>query len=159
MTLELVPATPEIRAACFASPGNLEAMLGLAVPDEWPMFPEAFDGSFPYDPEWPPFLFVDRDLNALVGNGGYVGPPSPEGEAEIGYEIAPAFRGRGYATRAVELLLQRAFSDAAVGAVVAHTLPEKNASNAVLAKGGFAFDGEVDPGNGEVVWRWVRRRP
>jgi hypothetical protein len=42
--------------------------------------------------------------------------------------------------------------------VVAHTLPEENASNRALRSGGFEFAGEVsDPEDG-LVWRWEKRR-
>lgn len=155
MKVELVPVTPEIRAACSASPQNLKVLLGLDVPERWPEFPEAFDVSFPFNEEWPGFLFVDRAVNSVVGNGGYAGPPDASGEVEIGYEVAPAFRNKGYATDVVRLLLERAFQHAAVKAVVAHTLPERNASNAVLAKSNFVFERAVDHGNDGSVWRWV----
>ncbi|MFT4099732.1 MAG: GNAT family N-acetyltransferase [Burkholderiaceae bacterium] len=71
-------------------------------------------------------------------------------------EIAPAFRNKGYATGAVHLILERAFQHAAVQSVVAHTLPEKNASNAVLSKSKFVFERVVDHGADGSVWRWVR---
>jgi len=38
--------------------------------------------------------------------------------------------------------------------VIAHTLPEKNASNRVLEKVGFAFDGSVKDDD-ETVWRFA----
>jgi hypothetical protein len=42
--------------------------------------------------------------------------------------------------------------------VVAHTLPERNASNRVLHEVGFRFDGE-DREDGELVWRYAPIRP
>ncbi|MEX5212939.1 MAG: GNAT family N-acetyltransferase [Nitrospiraceae bacterium] len=157
MTVELVPVTPDIREACSESPKNLEVLLGLNVPEHWPEFPEAFDASFPFNKEWPSFLFVDRTINSVVGNGGYVGPPDTSGEVEIGFEVAPVFRNSGYATGAVHLLLKRAFQYPAVKSVVAYTLPEKNASNSVLSKSKFVFDKVVDHGADGSVWRWVCR--
>ncbi len=157
MTLELIPVTVDIRAACAEGPERLTALLGLGVPEGWPEFPEAFDPSFPCNDEWPGFLFIDRARRTVVGNGGYAGPPNLEGEVEIGYEVAPAFRGSGYATGAVRLLLERAFQDGAVKQVVAHTLPEKNASNAVLVKSNFVLDKVIDHGDDGSVWRWVCR--
>lgn len=157
MKVELVPVTSDIRTACSENPKNLEVLLGLDVPDHWPEFPEAFDASFPVNEEWPGFLFVDRTINSVVGNGGYAGPPDTSGDVEIGYEIAPVFRNQGYATDAIHLLLQRAFRHAEVNSVVAHTLPERNASNAVLSKSKFIFDKVVDHGADGSVWRWVHR--
>jgi ribosomal-protein-alanine N-acetyltransferase len=45
-----------------------------------------------------------------------------------------------------------------VTTVVAHTLPEWNASNRVLEKTGFRLDGEAAE-DGEVVWRFSHARP
>ena len=45
-----------------------------------------------------------------------------------------------------------------VTAVIAHTLPERNASNRVLEKAGFQFEAEAQE-DGEVVWRFSRTRP
>ena len=52
-------------------------------------------------------------------------------------------------------MLAEAFSEPTVTAVIAHTLPERNASTRVLEKAGFRFDGD-DQEEGEYVWRWVR---
>jgi len=41
--------------------------------------------------------------------------------------------------------------------VIAHTLPERNASNHVLEKLGFVFDGEVHEDD-DVVWRFKLAR-
>jgi hypothetical protein len=44
-----------------------------------------------------------------------------------------------------------------VRTVIAHTLPEENASTRALRGNGFAHAGEViDPEDGRV-WRWERR--
>ena len=50
-------------------------------------------------------------------------------------------------------MLAEAFSDEAVTAVIAHTLPEPNASNHILEKLGFVFDGQVHEDD-DVVWRF-----
>lgn len=55
--------------------------------------------------------------------------------------------------------LAEAFADERVTKVIAHTLPERNASTRVLEKTGFSYDGEIAE-NGEVVWRyWIRGSP
>lgn len=154
--IEMLPVTADIRKACSESPGRLTWLLGLHVPAHWPEFPQAFSPAFPNDEFWPGFLFVDPLLETIVGNGGYVGPPDASGAVEIGYEIASAYRNRGYATHAVHMLVDRAFRHAEVESIVAHTLPEKNASGAVLRKSGFRFTGVVTNGKSGIVWRWVR---
>jgi ribosomal-protein-alanine N-acetyltransferase len=51
-----------------------------------------------------------------------------------------------------------AFADPQVTAAIAHTLAERNASNRVLEKAGFSYDGEAREG-GEAVWRYRLQRP
>lgn len=51
-------------------------------------------------------------------------------------------------------LVQLASGSSTVRRVIAHTLPETNASTRVLEKLGMTFVGEVmDPEDGQV-WRW-----
>lgn len=103
-------------------------------------------------PEWLSYLFIDPDTSALIGLGGFKGPPAG-GAVEIGYGIAPARRRRGCATEAARQLVARA---AAAGAttVLAHTLPEANPSTRVLTSLGFTRVGTVlDPDDGPI-WRW-----
>jgi len=92
------------------------------------------------------------DPSELVGWGGFKGPPE-NGVVEVGFEIAEARRGRGLATAATQAMLTEAFADELVRAVIAHTLPERNASNRVLEKAGFRFAGEAQEDD-EVVWRF-----
>jgi RimJ/RimL family protein N-acetyltransferase len=93
----------------------------------------------------------------LVGWGGFKGPPR-DGVVELGYEIAESRRERGLATAAVRAMLAEAFADDRVEAVIAHTLPERNASNRVLEKAGFRFDGDGREGD-RAVWRYRLPRP
>jgi ribosomal-protein-alanine N-acetyltransferase len=55
-------------------------------------------------------------------------------------------------------MVAEAWSDEQVMSVVAHTLPERNASNRVLEKVGFSYDGD-DREDGQLVWRYVLIRP
>ena len=99
------------------------------------------------------------DGNVLVGSGGYKGPPTEQGMVEIGYEIAEAYRGRGFATEMAQLLVQKALEAPEVQLVQAHTLAEENASVKVLRKCGFQHVETLsDPDEGDV-WRWELKRP
>ena len=93
----------------------------------------------------------------LIGWGGFKGAPDG-GAVEIGYEVAESRRGRGLATAAAQAMVAEAFADEQVMRVIAHTLPERNASNRVLHKVGFSYDGE-DREDGELVWRYALIRP
>jgi ribosomal-protein-alanine N-acetyltransferase len=129
---------------------------GIPVEAGWAGFPEALpillDAARAEVPgEWGPQLFFDDD-GALVGNGGWKGPPE-QGTAELGYAVAPSRQRRGIATAVVRELIQRA-GRAGLSAVSAHTLAEENASTKVLQRCGFTRTAELmDPDEGPV-WRW-----
>ena len=109
------------------------------------------------DPEtsWGPRFFVAGDPPELVGWGGFKGAPR-DGVVELGYEIAESRRERGLATAATRAMVAEAFADDRVEQVIAHTLAERNASNRVLEKVGFRFDGEAREGD-TAVWRFLLR--
>lgn len=78
---------------------------------------------------------------ALVGAGGYFGPPDAEGIVEIGYSVLPEWRRMGYASELVRALLERAFGQAQVTKVIAHTTEANPASIGVLLRCGFVAVG------------------
>lgn len=103
------------------------------------------------------FALVHRETGATVGQGAFKSAPTADGTVEIAYGIDPDHRCKGYATEAATALTAFAFESGLVQTVVAHTLPEPNASTRVLTKTGFSFVGEViDPEDG-LVWRWEKR--
>ncbi|ROO62661.1 RimJ/RimL family protein N-acetyltransferase [Micromonospora sp. Llam0] len=67
---------------------------------------------------------------------------SPElGEAMIGYSLLPQWRGRGYTARAVRLLARWIFANTAVARLAAGALPSNVASQRVLERAGFQYEG------------------
>ncbi len=92
-----------------------------------------------------------------VALGAFKSAPDGVGTVEIAYMTFPAHEGNGYARAMVPSLYGMAIEHGA-SLVIAHTLPEENASNRALRSSGFAFAGEVsDPEDG-LVWRWEKRR-
>ncbi|TYB70200.1 GNAT family N-acetyltransferase [Nonomuraea sp. PA05] len=87
------------------------------------------------------------------------------GQAMIGYSLLPAFRGRGFMTRAVRLLADWAFARTALHRIVAGTDVDNTASHAVLERTGFRREGvhkEFLPrpdGTRADDLQWVRTRP
>lgn len=67
-----------------------------------------------------------------------VGPPQI---ANIGYGVLPAFRGRGYTSRALRLLIDWAFGPGNFARLELGTKPGNLASQRSAAGGGFVFDG------------------
>ncbi|WP_457252705.1 GNAT family N-acetyltransferase [Pedococcus sp. P5_B7] len=67
---------------------------------------------------------------------GLAAPPA-ERAVEIGYEVAPEFRGRGFGVAAARALVEWAVSTGEVDHVTAHTLPGPKPSTDVLVSLGF----------------------
>jgi ribosomal-protein-alanine N-acetyltransferase len=100
------------------------------------------------------FGIVELATGAEVGSCGFKAPPDESGSVEIAYGIRPEHQGKGFATEAARAMVEYAVSSGEVRKVIAHTLPEKNASGRVLTKCGFQCLGTVlDPEDG-LVWRW-----
>jgi RimJ/RimL family protein N-acetyltransferase len=80
---------------------------------------------------------VSNNSHALVGAGGYFGPPTADGTVEIGYSVLPEFQRRGYASEMVQGLVNHVFILPEVKHVVAHTTRENPASIKVLLNSEF----------------------
>lgn len=159
--VKLVPVKTQHKLALKSGKSQLQQMLGVKIPDDWPHFPEAFevrDEETEASELWPSYFFVCPKEGALVGNGGFAAPPNDIGEVEIGYEIARAFQNNGYATAAASALSELALSREEVSAVVAHTLAQENASNAVLKKIGMSMVAELPNPEVGKVWKWSIQR-
>jgi ribosomal-protein-alanine N-acetyltransferase len=161
--VRLIPAELHLMEAALAGDDALATALGHDVVAGWATFTEALRptrdalAANPNQSAWGPRFFLAGDPPELVGWGGFKRPPK-DGVVELGFEIAEARRGRGLATAATQAMLAEAFAAERVTAVIAHTLPERNASNRVLEKAGFQFEAEAQE-DGEVVWRFSRTRP
>ena len=66
------------------------------------------------------------------------------GEVNIGYNVFPRHRGKGYASRAVKLLIRHLDQSTPFDTATLLIHPDNAASLAVAAKSGFAPSGEVD---------------
>jgi RimJ/RimL family protein N-acetyltransferase len=98
------------------------------------------------------YVIVSRADGRAIGDAGFHGPPNPGGEVEIGYALVPRARGAGPAGEAVELLVSWAQSQPGVRAVSARVDGGNVASERLLARLGFAADGE-DGGLARFVLR------
>lgn len=158
--------SPDLRLLNSAVEGRsaLAHLLGCELAEGWEVFPEALRrtrdlvASDPASVRWGPRLVVVVDeASMLAGWGGFKGPPR-NGVVEIRYAIAAQLRGRGIATAAVQELVRDAFNDPEVTAVVAHTDAAPNPSARVLAKAGFACEGEVPDDEIGLAWRFRHQR-
>jgi RimJ/RimL family protein N-acetyltransferase len=162
--LKLVDGTLALLSAAVEGRAALEGLLGVSVAEGWEGFPEALPilrASHENKPEgqrWGSLFFIEVEVSTLVGFGGFKGSPSFDGVVEVGYAIAPAFRGRGLATDAVAQMVERAFEDLAVRAVDAHTLGHNSASTRVLQKTGFRKIAEMEDPDEGAIWQWRLER-
>jgi RimJ/RimL family protein N-acetyltransferase len=166
--IELRPHTLDDVRALHASAEAYERRAGLRIAEgvrqfiTGPEVSEAFNARLAAgreNDEWRDgFGIIQVADNLLVGLCSYNGAPDSDGAVEISYGIAPDFNGRGYATAAAAMLVARAWAEASVRVIRAHTLPEHNASTKVLERCGFKHVGEItDPVDG-LIWRWELRR-
>ncbi|HQU27206.1 MAG TPA: GNAT family protein [Acidimicrobiales bacterium] len=147
--------SPAEVAALGRDPVAFAASLGLASAPEWPApvvrqrFTEGIAG-LETDPRFGVWVVIEEAERTLIGDVGFHGPPDTEGSLEIGYALAPAWRGRGYATEAVGLLCEWAEAQGGVHVLTARTRAENEPSARVLGRLGFVRAGEVD---GYELWR------
>ena len=165
--VRLVPATVSMLKALNDDPTQFVELIGSPVPDGWPEFPEAIEFTLARlqdaaeaDRSWSMQFFVDSATGRLVGSGGFAAPPG-ERTVEIGYEVAPQFRGQRFGVAAARALVEHAVASGEVDHVIAHTLPGPNPSTGVLISLGFQHvDAQHDPEIGAVwEWRWTRPTP
>jgi RimJ/RimL family protein N-acetyltransferase len=97
------------------------------------------------------FAILDAASGDLAGQCG-VDEWSKEDVAQIGYWLAPQARGRGFATRAVELMTSWLF-DLGAARVFLTVVSENAASAAVARRAGFAYEGTL---RSQGVWQGTR---
>ncbi|MFJ3306322.1 GNAT family N-acetyltransferase [Streptomyces sp. NPDC086549] len=88
-------------------------------------------------PGWGMYVLVRGEDGLVVGGMGFHGPPE-DGSVEIGFDLHPDARGRGYATEALATLARWALDDTGVDTVIATTTPENTPSQRVMERAGFA---------------------
>ena len=162
--VRLVPATVPLLTALNEDRARFSELMDSAVPDGWPEFPEAIGFTLEHlqnapeaDHAWAMHFFIDPVAGRLLGSGGFAARPVDRA-VEIGYEIAPEFRGQGFGTAAARALVERAVASGEIDHVIAHTRPGPNPSTGVLVSLGFEHVADQeDPEVGAVwEWRWTR---
>ena len=101
-----------------------------------------------------PKLVIIPAAAQIIGSIGFKSAPK-DGVVEIGYGIAQAARGRGYATQAVRQIAAVAFATGKVEVVRAETVLDNYASQRVLKKAGFVHYGAGRDDDGPVML-WMK---
>jgi [ribosomal protein S5]-alanine N-acetyltransferase len=109
-----------------------------------------------YTPPWMGYLAVEN--GRCVGTCAFKGPPQ-NNRVEIAYFTFPEEEGRGVATRMAHTLIAIATQASPAITLAALTLPEENASTAVLRKHSFQFISELEHPEDGRVWEWQLTTP
>jgi RimJ/RimL family protein N-acetyltransferase len=83
----------------------------------------------------------DAVTGTPVGELGLFYQEPVTGQAMIGYGVLPAYQGKGFATRAAQLVSLWAFAETDIARLIAGTLPTNLGSQRVLEKAGFKREG------------------
>ena len=121
-----------------------EAIASTPDPELKKAYSEMLAGCIEHPDQWDWYAMwnIENEDGIHIGDlcfKGYEDGINPE----IGYGIEDEYQGRGYATEAVKLALEWAFSHPGVIAVEAETDPDNIASQKVLAKCGFKANGII----------------
>jgi ribosomal-protein-alanine N-acetyltransferase len=102
---------------------------------------------------------VSKGTGELIGDVGVNEVEGKPGEVEIGFVIAPEYRGRGYATKLVDSMTRYTSDRFGSKVLYGRVMKGNDASVRVLEKNGFGFvteetGAEDDPyGNGMLVYK------
>lgn len=96
------------------------------------------------------WAMIERRTGAIVGNACLQPAPVPAGEIELGWHLAFAHQGRGYAIEAARALVAHAFARG-LPRVIAEVIPLNAPSIAVARKLGMRADSIVARGGRDHV--------
>jgi [ribosomal protein S5]-alanine N-acetyltransferase len=161
--LQLIACNKMHINALIQSEQALGDLLGVSFAENWLVFPETLD-SLPYALKmlednsqvlrWGMHLFLKKDENKIIGNGGFKGVADENGMVEIGYAISPLYENQGLASEAARAMIEYALSWSHVKMVDAHTLAEENASGKILQKCRMTRIAEKHDDEDGDIWQW-----
>jgi RimJ/RimL family protein N-acetyltransferase len=105
-----------------------------------------------YETPWVGYLALDGE--AVVGTGGFVGPPE-DNRVEIAYGSLPEHEGQGHATQTASALIAIARSARPGVEIYAKTLPEDGPSPSILKRLGFRLIGTAIDHEIGLAWAWL----
>lgn len=149
--LKLIPLTHQLLRLCQVSRPAMEQSLGINISTMQvePSYQVELDDALlnfwlpktkihPKRYQWyTNWEIVDKAANITIGGIGFVGHADENGIVEMGYMIDQQQQRKGYATEAIRAMVNWAFQDEVVEAVIAKTAPGNFPSQKVLLKNGF----------------------
>lgn len=104
---------------------------------------------------WGSWLVLRKSDGKIIGDAGFKGKANSNKEVEVGYGFLETYWGMGYATEAVEGLLDWAFKTNLVEKIVAETNSDNIGSIRVLEKMGMKKTNEHE---GMIYWQQNKQR-
>ena len=165
--LRLIPLTNEMFQSCLKDRAAFETSLGLipshmeveeffkkeyddAVENFWLPNLAAYPDQYLWITNWE---IVSLEHNTIIGGIVMGGLNMVDGEATTGYMIDKKHWNKGYASEALNLICDWAFSHPHVQSIKANTLLDGFASQRVLIKAGFVQIGSEEK---ELVFKKLR---
>ena len=105
---------------------------------------------------WVQFTVEERETGTIVGDVGFAVADGEPNVIKVGYTISPGFQGLGYATEAIQALVDYAFDTLGAEIVRAHASAENAPSIRVAEKVGMRLVERVEYREGDEVWHGVR---
>ncbi|EGL18023.1 MULTISPECIES: GNAT family N-acetyltransferase [unclassified Paenibacillus] len=92
------------------------------------------------------YAVIEKESGAIIGSCGFNELDFGQRRVEIGYDLDPAYWGKGYAPEAIGCLLAYAFGELGMSLIKAKVEPENVNSIKVLRKLRFTFAGTLSSG-------------
>lgn len=89
------------------------------------------------------FAVIEKSNNNYIGGVSYRPINLNSCHCDIGYAFAPKYHGQGFATEAVNLLVNEAFTNRKAERIVANIFVGNEASKNVVSKLGFLYEGTL----------------
>lgn len=157
--LRLVPMTHDFIFKVMENDLSAYALLGAIKTETWPETadiknilhilqdslknkpnPDGFDA----------WLFISKEDDTVVGDGGFKGSPDENGIIDMGYAIIESQRRKGFALEAVTALLEWGLSQDSVTTVTADCLDDNIPSIKILTRIGMR---EVERKDGMIFFK------
>ncbi|MCP8968538.1 GNAT family N-acetyltransferase [Ectobacillus ponti] len=159
--LYMIPLTPELVQTAMRDVRELERRLACRIAPGWPSdlyqsvlpLKAAELSENPLAGRWGGWV-IHRRRQILLGNMGLKAGPNETGTVSLGYSIAPAYRGHGYATEMGRAFVEWALRQPGVERVTADCLAANLASARVLEKIGLR---RVREQGGTIYWAKERQ--
>jgi RimJ/RimL family protein N-acetyltransferase len=154
--LRLIPFSLELKKAAMNDRVRLVEMLGVYVPEHWPgpdmvealpFFVENMEKA-PSEPAWD-WIAIHRSGQGVIGGIGFMAGPDKDGVVEVGYDIVPEYRNKGYATEMARSLIAWALQETGIKVVTATCLDANIGSIKVLEKVGMR---RLEPEGNMLKW-------